>query len=237
MEVERIEISFDGVAVRRGTTEIRVSGSFGPGLHLVSGAVGSGKSTLAALAAGLLPPMEGVVKRKGVNTSMLSFQFPEWALTGNTLGEEIASYGLPPAEILAGAGLLGRERDDPLSLSRGELKKLTLACVMGKTWDLLILDEPFGAMDCEGKRQMCRWINQKRSRIIILCTHEQYILPRIDTLWEFEHHHLVCRGKVPDSLCSWKLAPFGMKTLLARGIVPANISEEDIREAACRIHG
>lgn len=232
-----MELSCEGVAVRRGSIEIRVSGSFGPGLHLVSGAVGSGKSTLAALASGLLMPSEGVVNRKGVNTSMLSFQFPEWALTGNTLGEEIASYGLDPDEVLAGAGLLGREKDDPFSLSRGELKKLNLACVMGKDWDLLILDEPYGAMDCDGKKQVCRWIDQKRSRIIILCTHEQHILPRIDTLWEFEHHHLVCRGKVPDSLCSWKLAPFGIKTLLARGIVPANISEEDIREAACRIHG
>lgn len=237
MEVERLDLSFEGVTVRRGITKIRVSGSFGPGLHLVSGAVGSGKSTLAALAAGLLSPTEGVVKREGVNTSILSFQFPEWALTGNTLGEEIASYGLPPAEILAAAGLLGRERDDPLSLSRGELKKLNLACVMGKTCDLLILDEPFGAMDCEGKRQVCRWIDQKRSRIIILCTHEQHILPRIDTLWEFEDHHLICRGTVPDSLRSWKMAPFEMKILLARDIVPANISEEDIREAACRIHG
>ena len=83
---------------------------------------------------------------------------------------------------------------------------------------------------------MCRWIDQKRSRIIILCTHEQDYLPRIDTLWEFEDHHLMCRGKVPDSLGRWNLAPRGIRTLLARGIVPANISEEDIREAACRIH-
>lgn len=235
MEVGGVELSFDKVVVRRGSSQICVSGSFGPGLHLVSGIVGSGKSTLAAMAAGLLKPDEGVVQRNGVNTSMLSFQFPEWSLTGNTLGEEVSSYGLEQAEILARAGLPGREGDDPLSLSRGELKKLNLACILGKTWDLLVLDEPFGAMDCVGKREICRWIEYQRSRIILLCTHEQHILPRVDTIWEFTLQQLVCRGGVPDALRSWNLAPPGVKTLLARGIMPANISESDLREAVCRI--
>lgn len=232
-----MELSFEGVAVCRGNTKIRVSGSFRPGIHLVSGAVGSGKSTLAMMAAGLLVPGEGVVSRDGVNTSMLSFQFPEWSLTENTLGDEITSYGLDPAETLERAGLLGREKDDLLSLSRGELKRLNLACVLGKSWDLLILDEPFGAMDCEGKRRVCNWIEEKRSRVIILCTHEQHILPRIDALWEFEHHRLACRGTVPGALSRWNLAPTGIKTLLKQGIIPENISERDLREAACRIPG
>lgn len=235
MEVEGMELSFENVSVRRGSTEIRISGSFDAGIHLVSGIVGSGKSTLAAMAAGLLDPTEGVIHRDGLNNAMLSFQFPEWSLTEKTLGEEVSSYGLRQADILAGAGFSGREKDDPLTLSRGELKKFTLACVLGKTWDLLVLDEPFGAMDCEGKREICRWIEHQESRIIILCTHEQHILPRIDSVWEFQRHHLVCRGRVPEALRTWSLAPPGVKTLLARGIMPANISEEDLKEAACRI--
>jgi len=235
MEVEGMELAFEGVNIRRGSIDIRISGRFVPGIHLVSGMVGSGKSTIAAVAAGLLAPTGGHIKKSGVNTTMLSFQFPEWALTEKTLGEEVSSYGLEVAGILARAGLSGREGDDPLSLSRGELKKLNLACVLAKAWDLLVLDEPFGALDCEGKREVCRWIESKRSSIVILCTHEQHILPRIDALWEFQGHQLVFRGLVPGALADWTLAAPGLKALVARGIIPANISERDLREAACRI--
>jgi energy-coupling factor transport system ATP-binding protein len=230
-----MELAFDQVAIRRGSSDIRASGHFGPGVHLVSGRVGAGKSTLAAMAAGLLIPTEGRIRREGVITSMLSFQFPEWQLTGNTLREEIRSYGGEEDDVLARAGLVGRGDDDPLSLSRGELKKLNLACIFGKTWDLLVLDEPFGALDCIRKREVCRWIEARRSSIVILCTHEQHILPRIDALWEFQDHQLISRGTIPGAFADWNLAPTALKALISRGIIPANISERDLREAACRI--
>lgn len=232
-----MELFFDRVAVSRGGPDIRVSGRFGPGINLVSGRVGAGKSTVAAMAAGLLAPGEGSVTREGIRSSMISFQFPEWQLTGNTIREEIRSWGTDEGEILLRAGLVGREGDDPLSLSRGELKKLVLTCIFGKAWDLLILDEPFGALDCSGKREICRWIEARRSSIVVLCTHEQHFLPRTDYLWEFQDHELVCRGTVPAALADWELAPPSVKALLSRGIVPHNISEDDLVEAACRTHG
>lgn len=229
-----MELLFDGVTARRGGIEIRLSGRFGPGVHLVSGKVGAGKSTLAAMAAGILPPTEGRIIMEGVGSAMLSFQFPEWHLTGNTIRDEIRSFGVDERVLMSKVGLLGREGDDPLSLSRGELKMLVLACIFGKHWDLLVLDEPFGALDCAGKRKVCRWIEEKRSSIVILCTHEQHFLPRIDALWEFEGHNLACRGPVPEALTTWDLAPQAVKALLSRGIVPQNISERDLREGACR---
>jgi energy-coupling factor transport system ATP-binding protein len=232
-----MELFFDRAAVSRGGPDIRVSGRFGPGINLVSGRVGSGKSTVAAMAAGLLAPGEGAVIRKGIRSSMISFQFPEWQVTGNTIREEIKSWGADEGEILLRAGLVGREGDDPLSLSRGELKRLVLSCIFGKAWDLLILDEPFGALDCSGKREICRWIEARRSSIVVLCTHEQRFLPRTDFLWEFQGHDLVCRGTMPAALGDWELAPPFVKALLSRGIVPHNISEDDLAEAACRIHG
>lgn len=237
MEVEGMELAFEGVSVTRGSSDIRVSGSFGRGIHLVSGRVGSGKSTIAAMAAGLLSPDVGTIHRKEVSTAMLSFQFPESGLTGSTVQEEVHSFGLDNADTLAMAGLSGRGGDDPLSLSRGELKKLSLACVLSRPWDLCILDGPFEALDCSGKREVCRWIEQRRSSIVILCTHEQHILPRIDALWEFQEHTLVFRGPVPESLVRWDLAPASIKTLVSLGTLPVNISEDDIREAVCRIQG
>jgi len=237
VEVEGMELFFDGVAISRGGPVIRASGRFGPGINLVSGRGGAGKSTLAAMAAGLLAPGEGAIIRDGIRSTMISFQFPEWQLSGNTIREEIRSWGADEGEILPLAGLVGREGDDPLSLSRGELKKLVLSCIFEKAWDLLILDEPFSALDCSGKREICRLIEARRSSIVILCTHEQHFLPRVDSLWEFQGHELVCRGTVPDALTRWELAPPSVKALLSRGIVPHNISEGDLAEAACRIHG
>jgi len=232
-----MELAFEGVSVTRGSCDIRVSGSFCQGINLVSGRVGSGKSTVAAMAAGILSPDGGSIHRKGISTSMLSFQFPESGLTGSTVKEEVYSYGVHDADTLAMADLSGRGEDDPLSLSRGELKKLSLACVLSRPWDLLVLDGPFEALDCRGKREVCRWIEHRRSSIVILCTHEQHILPRIDALWEFQEHTLVFRGLVPEALARWDLAPTSIKTLISRGTLPFNVSEDDIREAACRIQG
>lgn len=237
MEVEGMELTFEEVSVTQGSCDIRVSGSFGRGINLVSGRIGSGKSTVAAMAAGILSPDGGTIHRKGISTSMLSFQFPESGLTGSTVEEEIHSYGVHESDTLAMAGLSGRGEDDPHSLSRGELKRLSLACVLSRSWDLIVLDGPFEALDCRGKREVCRWIEQRRSSIVILCTHEQYILPRIDALWEFQEHTLSFRGLVPEALARWDLAPTSIKTLVSRGTLPFNVSEDDIREAACRIQG
>lgn len=232
-----MDLVFTGVTIRRGCAEIRVSGRFTSGIHLVSGRVGAGKSTFASMAAGILAPTEGKIDRVGINRTMLSFQFPEWHLTGNTIRDEIRSYDAREDEILDMAGIPRRGDDDPLSLSRGEMKRLVLACIFSKKWDLLVLDEPFGALDCGGKREVCRWIEQRRGAIVILCTHEQNILPRIDEIWEFDGHELAHRGPVPGALHKWNLAPRLLKEILSRGIIPDNLAERDIQEALCRTRG
>jgi len=234
MEVEGVELVLDRVLVKRGVVSIRASCAFSPGVHLVTGCVGAGKSTLALVAAGLLPPTEGSVERRGIARSMLLFQFPEVHLTEKTIREEISSFGVPADGVLSRSGLFGRGEEDPLSLSRGELKRLLLSCVLARDDDLLILDEPFSGLDCTGRLRLCREIGKKRGGIVILCTHERHFLPRVDVIWEFEDHTLACRGRVPEAIASWQGAPAGIKALVAAGQVPQNVSFEDIGEAACR---
>lgn len=234
MEVERVELILDSVLVKRGEVSIRASGVFSAGVHLVTGNVGTGKSTLALVAAGILPPTEGSVERRGIARSMLLFQFPEWHLTGRSVREEIASFGVPADDVLSRSGLSGRGQQDPFSLSRGELKRLLLSCVLARDDDLLILDEPFSGLDCAGRLRLCREIGEKRRKIVILCTHERHFLPPVDVIWEFDGHTLACRGRVPGAIASWQGAPAGIKALLAAGRVPRNVTFEDIGEAACR---
>jgi len=176
-------IRLESVQVTRGPFTLAADGSFGPGIHLVSGPVGSGKSTLALIMAGLLSPSGGTVCREGIGSLLLSLQFPEYHVTGSTLAEECASWGLDPGPILAAEGFGGLDARDPLALSRGELKRLHLACVLLRPCDLLLLDEPFSALDCRQKEILSGRI-AGRGGITILFTHEEEFLPRIDQYWE-----------------------------------------------------
>ncbi len=216
---------------------LSADGTFLPGIHLVSGRVGSGKTTLAQIAAGILEPGRGTVAWQGVSSRTLSFQHPEYHVTGPTLAEEARSYGVDPSGALLCANLPGQEQRDPFALSRGELKRFHLACLSLREFDLLILDEPFSALDCQEKRQQCRLIEASRDRIVLVFTHEQQVLPRIDYLWELREGTLVSLGRVPGALRSWENPPEAVRYLIGKGIVPENIGEVDLLEAACRTRG
>jgi len=105
VEVPAVRLVLDSVALARPHWSLAASGTFGPGIHLVSGDVGSGKSTLALLMAGLLAPDCGTVTREGIGQAMLSFQFPEFHITGLTVADECRSWNLEPETSLASAGI------------------------------------------------------------------------------------------------------------------------------------
>lgn len=232
MRVDLIDLIFS-----RGPFTLQGSGTFGEGVHLVSGPVGGGKSTLALLLAGLLRPENGAVRRHGVSSVQLLLQFPEHHVTCPTVAGEVRSWGLAPEDVLLRADLLGREEDDPFHLSRGELRRLTLACAVMQNPDLLILDEPFSSLDCVAKRETCRMIEERGLGITIIFSHERAVLPRVDTIWEMEDGVLTERGRVPAAILSWRHAPPYLAYALREGAHPENIRLSDAREALCRIRG
>lgn len=233
-----MKLVMNGVVANRGTGagdwSVLADGSFSEGFHLVSGDVGSGKTTLAQVLAGLLVPASGTVARDGIMSVMLSFQFPEYQVTGLTVREECESWGVDPGDVLTDIRLHGRDALSPLKLSRGELKRLHLACLLSRTYDLLILDEPFSSLDCSEKERVCRQLSERKTGITIVFTHEQQTFPRVDYIWEIVNGRLVSRGRVPDALSSWQHAPELVRRLLAAGKSPENIAPGDLVEAACR---
>lgn len=231
-----MKMSLYRVCVSRDHWSLSASGTFDEGVHLVSGVTGSGKSTLALVMAGLFPLSGGSIVKGEPSSCMLSLQFPELQVTGRTLEEECASWGAPAEEILEATGLAGRTNTSPLSLSRGELKRLHLACVFSRDYDLLLLDEPFSSLDCEEKSKTCTTIEQKPG-ITVIFTHEQEILPRVSRIWEIADGRLTDCGRPPDAYERWHFVPPAVKRLAAIGSLPENISIRDIREAACRIQG
>jgi energy-coupling factor transport system ATP-binding protein len=232
-----MKLILDGITVAQGEWCCSADGTMLPGIHLITGRVGSGKTTLARIISGVLKPSSGVVLREGISSCMLCQQFPEYHVIGSTLAKEAESYGIAAEKALDMAGLSGRGEEDPFRLSRGELRRFQIACLSLRDWDLIVFDEPFSALDCHEKQKESRRISALSSRIVIVFTHEQRYLPRTDYLWEMRDGVLNYLGRVPEALPFWETAPFHVRTLLLKGIIPANLTEEDLREALCRMQG
>jgi energy-coupling factor transport system ATP-binding protein len=230
-----MRLQLNGARASRGDWSLEAEGTFGEGVHLVSGDVGSGKSTLALMMAGLLSPSPGTINRDGIRSSMISLQFPEYHVTGSTVAEECWSWGLDPGPVLSELKLMEKQDKAPLMLSRGELKRLHLACVLAKKYDLLLLDEPFSSLDAREKERICWLLSQRTNGITVLFTHEQTTFPRVDYLWEIQQGMLIERGELPGALHQWTHAPILIKRLLASGKRLKNISPLDLQEAVCRM--
>lgn len=222
-----MQVTLEEAAVSRGRFRLVCSGVFGEGVHLVTGRVGSGKTTLALLLTGLLRPHTGAVRREGVGAATLSLQNPEYHVTGATVRAEIASYGADPAAVAGRCGLSGRLDDDPFRLSRGELKRVHLASLLALDLDLLVLDEPFTSLDCVQKRRLCRRLEERRTGITVVLTHERQVLPAVDYLWEVGDGRAACLGPVPEAIAGWRHQPPYLRLALEAGRTPANIRFED----------
>ncbi|WML66667.1 MAG: ABC transporter, ATP-binding protein [Methanoregula sp. SKADARSKE-2] len=229
-----MNLTLEAIRISRGEWSVSAQAIFEEGVHLVSGKVGSGKSTLALVMAGLLRTDSGSVLPRGISSRMVSFQFPEYHLTGSTVDEECSSWGVDPEKVISSVKLGEKRNLPPLSLSRGELKRLHLACILSKKYDLLILDEPFSSLDCREKERVSREISSHGSGITVILSHEQAIFPRVDFIWEIRNGTLMCLGSQPSTLPKWHLAPEIIKNLIAAGKVPLNIAPGDLLEAASR---
>lgn len=233
MEVPGMKLVLENARISRGDWYLSAQGTLTEGLHLISGDVGSGKSTLARVMAGILPTTSGAVVTENISSQMISFQFPEYHITGTTVHEECESWGLDPLPLLFSIGLGEKIDCDPLRLSRGELKRLHLACVLAHQYDLLILDEPFSSLDVCEKRRICAILSARNQGITIIFTHEQAIFPRVGQIWEIRDRHLYSCGSPPEGLKNWQHAPAFIQALVAKNKVPENISPEDLEAAAC----
>ena len=132
----------------------------------VVGPSGCGKSTLLRVIAGLLVPTHGTVAIDGFDVSTqaphrrgvgLVFQddvlFPHLDVHDNVAyglrATRVARRAIGPrvAELLALVGLPGFERRDVATLSGGEAQRVALARALAPRPRVMLLDEPFGALD------------------------------------------------------------------------------------------
>ncbi len=136
----------------------------------VIGPSGCGKSTLLQMAAGLLFPTGGHVSHRGARIVAVNRDVgfvPQQAqlLPWKTLIENVAYpltlRGVPPPErtrraeaAIARVDLAGFEQHYPYQLSGGMQKRAAIARTLVYGPDVILMDEPFGALDAQTRMQM-----------------------------------------------------------------------------------
>ena len=144
------------------------------------GPSGCGKSTLLRALAGLDRAVSGSgrirVPRK-VSVVFQDSRLLPWAnlITNVTLGQRSKAAKERGSEALAEVGLAGREKDWPHQLSGGEQQRVALARSLVRDPELLLADEPFGALDALTRLKMhdlLRQLHRHHHPATLLVTHD-----------------------------------------------------------------
>ena len=185
-------LSFAGSGTRPTVRARGMSRSFGPDLVLddldldiapgefvaLIGRSGSGKSTLLRALAGLDRDITGELEVDG--TVSIAFQEPRlvpWQRVSDNvcLGLRTANWQAKAAAALAEVGLASRSRAWPLTLSGGEAQRASLARALVRDPSLLLLDEPFSALDALTRiamHQLVLNLWQHHRPAVLLVTHD-----------------------------------------------------------------
>ncbi|MFC3674757.1 ABC transporter ATP-binding protein [Ferrovibrio xuzhouensis] len=157
----------------------------------VIGPSGCGKSTLLQLMAGLLRPTAGSVLHGGQAVSGVNQRvgfvpqqaqlFP-WKTLRENIELPLLLRGTAPAErasrvaeIIAAVGLAGFENHYPHQLSGGMQKRGSIARTLVYTPDVILMDEPFGALDAQTRMIMqndLQAISMQRRPTVLFITHD-----------------------------------------------------------------
>jgi len=185
IEVTKVTKQFGPVTALDGVDLILQQGEF---ISLI-GPSGCGKTTLLRLAAGLDEPSSGVVKVNGdppfaackKHAIGVAFQRPalipsRTALQNVHLTLEITGKNgcLSPEKLLRDFGLGNFLNHYPHQLSGGMQQRVNIACAMAHNPAVLLLDEPFGALDEMTRETLGDWLANVLSgtrQTVVFVTH------------------------------------------------------------------
>jgi sulfate transport system ATP-binding protein len=159
------------------------------------GPSGSGKSTLLRIIAGLEQPDSGTVEIHGSDATRLppqrrgiGFVFQHYAAFKHMTVHQNVAFGLKIRkqpkervrarvdELLGVVGLAGYSERYPSQLSGGQRQRMALARALAVEPRVLLLDEPFGALDAKVRAELREWLRRLHDEVhvtTVLVTHDQ----------------------------------------------------------------
>jgi molybdate transport system ATP-binding protein len=188
------------VEIQRDTFRLLVKLDIHSGVLVLFGPSGVGKSTTLQAIAGLVTPRKGeiflggeAVFRKGregrtinvpARARRVGYVFQDYALFPHLTALGNVAYPLwrkPDAkqrgtELLGRVGLAGMDNRYPHQLSGGQQQRVAIARALAAEPQVLLLDEPFAALDLETRRQVRSEIRQVLQEIpipVVLVTHDR----------------------------------------------------------------
>ena len=157
----------------------------------ILGPSGCGKSTLLRIVAGLIQPTRGIVRldgnvitRPGQDRGMVfqSYTLFPWLTVRENIQFGLEISGIPKAqqeqiaqEFIEKVGLKGFEKTYPKGLSGGMKQRVAIARALANNPAILLLDEPFGALDAQTRALMQELLTQvweELHQTILFVTHD-----------------------------------------------------------------
>ncbi|OQB14503.1 MAG: putative ABC transporter ATP-binding protein [Firmicutes bacterium ADurb.Bin193] len=197
---------------------------------ILLGASGAGKSTVLNILGGMDKPTSGEVFVAGQDISKYNkteltkyrrdnigfvFQFynlmPNLTVVENVeLATQICTNPLNASETLRLVGLEERENNFPSQISGGEQQRVAIARALAKNPDILLCDEPTGALDYKtGKSilELLARICRQSKKTVIIVTHNQAIAPIGDLVLRMKSGKIVSIEKnenpIPVESMEW----------------------------------
>ncbi len=172
---------------------------------VILGPSGAGKSTLLNLLGGLDSPTSGSITVDGKDVSHLSqdeladyraekvgfvFQFynliPTLTVKENVaLVSEISKKAFPAEKMIEEVGLIDHLNNFPAELSGGEQQRVSIARALAKNPEILLCDEPTGALDSETGVLVLKLLlkmAREYGKTIVIVTHNQNIAKMADVV-------------------------------------------------------
>src|SRR6059058_4424392 len=164
-------------------------------LTALLGPSGSGKSTLLRIVAGLERPDAGEIRLAGEDATVLApqkrkvgFVFQHYAAFKHMTVRDNVAFGLKIRkqprdrvrsrvdELLEIVGLTGWSERYPSQLSGGQRQRMALARALAVEPSVLLLDEPFGALDANVRHELREWLRSLHDEVhvtTVIVTHDQ----------------------------------------------------------------
>jgi molybdate transport system ATP-binding protein len=187
------ELAID-IRLARGEFALEVELRCPPGITCIMGPSGSGKSTILAVLAGLTLPDRGRValgeevwldRGRGIDVPVhhrrLAYVFQGLALFPHMSAQHNVEYGMHdvPREDRAvkaralldrvGVGHLAKRK--PRTFSGGEAQRVALARALARSPKLVLLDEPFSALDRELRAQLTALVRELAKELAVPVVH------------------------------------------------------------------